>query len=206
MDLVVELSKLIENALHCFDALPNAGVPGGDGLCDVSVGEVRGRSASRLLLRVAGTALFLGLLWLVRDSLALLVAVGLAMVVGNLLFVRYSRRASHADKDSAFGAMDERLRAVVEHLVAFRNALPSSHGRLAEALRAIEVRMLRIFTNRDVSLETALVKLTCKVFGYPGFDRLAASVAGVSNALGALRFALAQEAAVRTARAAPGSS
>ena len=200
MDLVVELSKVVENSMHYFDALPNADVPAGDGLPGAPVGDVRGRSATRLLLRIAGTGLFLCLFYLARDSLPLLGAVGVAMIIGNLLFVRYNRRALQADHAGAFGAMDERLRGVVEHLAAFRKALPSSHERLAEALAAIEERMLRIFTNRDVLLETALVKLTCKVFGYPGFDRLAASVAGISNALGALRFALAQEAAARAAR------
>ena len=203
MDLVVELSKVVENSMHSFDALPNAGLRSDGDVRVTPVHEVAGRSANRLLLRVAGTGALLGLLYLARGSLETQSAIGATMIVGNVLFVRYSRRASRADQASAFGTMDERLRVVVEHLAAFRNALPSSHERLAKSLEAIEERMLRIFTNRDVSLETALVKLTCKVFGYPGFDRLAASVAGVSNALGKLRFALAQEAAVRSARANP---
>ena len=203
MDLVVELSKVVENSMHSFDALPNAGVRVDGGLRDPVVRDVAGRSANRLLLRITGTGVFFGLLYLARESLGTQAVIGAGMIVGNVLFVRYSRRALREDKVSAFGAMDERLRVVVEHLAAFRKALPSSHGRLAESLEAIEERMLRIFTHRDVSLETALVKLTCKVFGYPGFDRLAASVAGISNTLGTLRFALAQEAAVRTRRTTP---
>lgn len=203
MDLVVELSKVVENSMHSFDALPNAGVRSDDGPRATPVPDVAGRPSDRLLLRVAGTGVFVGLLYLARGSLEIQAVIGAAMLVGNLLFVRHNRRASRAYEASAFGPMDERLRVVVEHLAAFRNALPSSHARLAKSLEAIEERMLRIFTNRDVSLETALVKLTCKVFGYPGFDRLAASVAGVSNTLAKLRFALAQEAAVRSARARP---
>lgn len=195
MDLVVELSKVIENAMHCFDALPNAGARAEHGLRAVAAGG--GRSAGALRLRVLLGAFFAGAFWLVRDSVALLGVVGLLAIVAAVLVTQRGSRWSRA---AAAGAMDDSLRRVVEHLAAFRGALPTSHQRLAESLEAIEERMLRIFSSRDGTLATALVKLTCKVFGYPGFDRLAGNVAGVSNALGALRFALAQEAAVRMVR------
>jgi hypothetical protein len=200
MDLVVELSKVIENAMHCFDALPNAGARAEDGLRAVAAGGVGGRSAGALRLRLLLGAFFAAAFWLVRDSIALLGVVGLLAIVAAVLVTQRGPRTARWSKAAAAGAMDESLRRVVEHLAAFRGALPTSHQRLAVSLEAIEERMLRIFSSRDGTLATALVKLTCKVFGYPGFDRLAGNVAGVSNALGALRFALAQEAAVRMVR------
>ena len=202
MELVAELSKVIESAMHYFDALPNAGIQCVDVVRDLPVDEVRTRSSRRLWWRVVAGVAFLCLFWLARGSLPAMAAIGVAMVVGGLLSVRHGRRAAREEAVSAFGPMDERLRTVVEQLAAFRQALPHSHARLAMALEAVEERMLRIFTNRDTTLETALVKLTCKVFGYPGFDRLAASATGVSKALWTLRFSLAQEAAVRTSKTA----
>ena len=201
MDLVVELSKVIENAMHCFDALPNAGTRAEDGERAAAAGETRSPAAGDRRLRMLGLAVFFaGALWLVRDSVELLGVVGLLAAVVAVLLVRRGPPAARRGSASAAGAMDDSLRRVVEHLAAFRGALPTSHRRLAESLEAIEERMLRIFSSRDGTLATALVKLTCKVFGYPGFDRLAGNVAGVSNALGALRFTLAQEAAVRMVR------
>ena len=200
---IAELSQVVANAMAHFDKLRGACAPDrGGGLSGAAQRDISRRSSNFVLIRLGSGALLFGGLIAVRATFAETAAVcALVMVVTGLSLWRQHRRASVRALDAVL-AMPEPLRAVATRIAELRLALPPSHGQLAEALETIEARMARVFNGADDALATALLKLSGKVFGYAGFDRLAEADAAIAAPLGSLNSAISQALQGRAVAAA----
>lgn len=190
---IAELTRVVANAMAYFDKLPGARAPDrGGGLTGAAQRDVDRRSSNFVLIRLGSGALLFGVLIAIKASFALTGAVcGAVLVLSGLSIWRAHRRAA-AQAVRAVLAMPEPLRAVASQLAGVRLALPPSYGQLAEALETLEARMAQVFNGSDSALATALLKLTGKVFGYAGFEPLAAMHPGVAAPMASLKSLVAQ--------------
>lgn len=189
---IAELTQVVANAMARFDAIPGARRPDrGGGISGAAQRDVALKSGNRALLIVAGPLLLLASVPIFKPSFAV-TGIGCciffaASVGGWLIRLRRARTQALV----AVGTMPAPLQAVAARVRGLREALPPSHGQLAEALETIEARMARVFNGADASLATALLKLTGKVFGYAGFEALASREPATAPALAALRASVA---------------
>ncbi len=189
---IAELSQVVANAMARFDAIPGASKPSrGGGLSGAAQRDVAGRSRNRVLFATVGMMVLLAVVTIFKPSFA---ATGIGCCVffaGSVGAFLIRLRSERAQARTAVDTMPASLQAVALQLRAMRQSLPPSYGQLGEAIESIETRMARVFNDGDATLTTALLKLTGKVFGYAGFDSLAAREPATALALDALKSGVA---------------
>lgn len=185
---IAELSQVVVNAMARFDATPGAGKPSrGGGLSGAARRDIAGRPRNRVLFAAVGMMGLLAVVTIFKPSFA---ATGIGCCVffaGSVGAFLVGLRRERTQARTAVDTMPASLQAVALPLRAMREALPPSYGQLGEAIETIEARMARVFNGADATLTMALLKLTGKVFGYAGFESLAAREPATAPALAALK-------------------
>ena len=189
---ISELSQVVANAMARFDAIPGASQPArGGGLSGAAQRDIARKSGNRVLFRVVGAMVLLAVAAIFKPSFAVTGIACCVIFAGTVGGFVIQQRRARAQAHVAVDTMPAPLQAVARQVRALRDALPPSYGQLGEALESIEARMGRVFNGTDAALATSLLKLTGKVFGYAGFDALAAREPATATALAALKSGVA---------------